>query len=187
LLIFVAEFRHERKPLFGVERRGDPAKRQFEYRDSPSRADVGRAIGLRTEPRGNGVHKDAEQVGDFAVCETAFVAQPAKFVVVTTGREAAACGAADLCRCLRPRYIKLPWKAWSIGETAMNQISVRVQKYARKYRELASTVLSSIARVAVAGRSRDPARIDAAREEHKDVMKSVHTSLSSAPRRDDID
>jgi hypothetical protein len=46
----------------------------------------------------------------------------------------------------------------------------RKEKFRRKYRQFASSVLSSIGRCGAAGRSHDPARIAAAQAEHVKLM-----------------
>jgi hypothetical protein len=51
----------------------------------------------------------------------------------------------------------------------------RIQQYLRKYGHFAGVVLSSIARVARAGRTEDPERIEAAHEEHAAIMKKVNS------------
>jgi hypothetical protein len=46
----------------------------------------------------------------------------------------------------------------------------RIQKFERRYGPDAGTVLSSIAKVARAGRTGDPGRIEAERQRHYDLM-----------------
>jgi hypothetical protein len=49
----------------------------------------------------------------------------------------------------------------------------RIHAYIRRYGIHAATVLSSIAKVAAAGRSRDQDKIDAERDRHRRLMSSL--------------
>jgi hypothetical protein len=49
----------------------------------------------------------------------------------------------------------------------------RKQAFERRYKGNASAVLSSIARVGAAGRSGDPAKIEAERDRHRRLMASL--------------
>jgi hypothetical protein len=55
----------------------------------------------------------------------------------------------------------------------------RHEKFARRYAQHAAAVLSSIARTAAAGRSRNPARIAAARAQHYRLMADVLSRLGT--------